>query len=225
MCAPLSRVAPRGLWPQPDMTWGLAGPAAPRGGSPTRTTKNVCQKNKKLRYRNAELVFNSAALTLGDGKAVPISRGATSSCIAPVLDSRLRGNDPSCKPESAKARRSVGNVTSGAEIPRAVIPAGDSTLSSFPRKRESSGRTTNARCLLPETRHLAYDHFLPSASRPALARISHHGFGRAGLVGRVEDWRCSGVNEYSGMSAAQPMRRGELTIASLPLDSKARIWG
>ena len=36
-------------------------------------------------------------------------------------------------------------------------------------------------------------------------------------------YACSGVNEYSGMSAAQPMRRCWLTIASLPLDSKARI--
>ncbi|MGA3167606.1 MAG: hypothetical protein ABSF14_15990 [Terriglobia bacterium] len=32
-----------------------------------------------------------------------------------------------------------------------------------------------------------------------------------------------GVNEYSGMSAAQPMRRSWLTIASLPLDSKAQV--
>ena len=35
--------------------------------------------------------------------------------------------------------------------------------------------------------------------------------------------RWSGVNECSGMSLVQPMRRGGLTIASLPLDSKARI--
>ena len=31
------------------------------------------------------------------------------------------------------------------------------------------------------------------------------------------------MNEYCGMSAAQQMRRCGLTIASLPLDSKARI--
>jgi hypothetical protein len=36
-------------------------------------------------------------------------------------------------------------------------------------------------------------------------------------------WQWSSVNEYSGMSAAQPMRRCGLTIASLPLDSKAQI--
>jgi PRTRC genetic system protein E len=36
-------------------------------------------------------------------------------------------------------------------------------------------------------------------------------------------WQWSRVNEYCGMSAAQPMRRCGLTIASLPLDSKARI--
>ncbi len=48
---------------------------------------------------------------------------------------------------------------------------------------------------------------------------------RAGLVGRVQDWRWSSVNEYSGMSAAQQMRRCGLTIdrVGLPLDSKARI--
>jgi putative transposase len=48
---------------------------------------------------------------------------------------------------------------------------------------------------------------------------------KAGLVGRVQDWRWSSVNEYSGMSAAQQMRRCGLTIdrVSLPLDSKARI--
>jgi hypothetical protein len=42
-------------------------------------------------------------------------------------------------------------------------------------------------------------------------------------VGGVEGWRWSSVNEHSGMSAAQQMRRCGLTIASLPLDSKARI--
>jgi hypothetical protein len=48
---------------------------------------------------------------------------------------------------------------------------------------------------------------------------------KAGLVGRVEDWRWSSVNEYSGMTAAQQMRRCGLTIdrVSLPLDSQARI--
>jgi hypothetical protein len=38
-------------------------------------------------------------------------------------------------------------------------------------------------------------------------------------------WQWSRVNGYSGMSPAQPMRRCGLTIASLPLDSKARISG
>jgi hypothetical protein len=38
-------------------------------------------------------------------------------------------------------------------------------------------------------------------------------------------WQWSRVNEYCGMSAAQPMRRCGLTIAGLPLDSKARISG
>jgi hypothetical protein len=46
---------------------------------------------------------------------------------------------------------------------------------------------------------------------------------KAGLVGRIQDWRWSSVNEYSGMSAAEQMRRCELTIASLPLDSNAGI--
>jgi hypothetical protein len=36
-------------------------------------------------------------------------------------------------------------------------------------------------------------------------------------------WQCSRVNEYCGMSAAQPMRRCELTMASLPADENARI--
>ena len=38
-------------------------------------------------------------------------------------------------------------------------------------------------------------------------------------------WRWSSVNEYSGMSAAQPMRRCRLTIdrVSLPIDPNARI--
>ena len=36
-------------------------------------------------------------------------------------------------------------------------------------------------------------------------------------------WQWSRVNEYCGMSAAQPMRRCGLRIASLPLDSKMRI--
>jgi len=36
-------------------------------------------------------------------------------------------------------------------------------------------------------------------------------------------WRRSSVSEYSGMRAAQQMRRCGLTIASLPLDSNARI--
>jgi hypothetical protein len=40
---------------------------------------------------------------------------------------------------------------------------------------------------------------------------------------QFKEWRWSGVNEYSDMSAAQPMRRCVLTIASLPLDSKTRI--
>ncbi len=48
---------------------------------------------------------------------------------------------------------------------------------------------------------------------------------KAGLVGRVQDWRWCSANEYCGMSAAQQMRRCGLTIdrVSLPLDSKARI--
>jgi hypothetical protein len=36
-------------------------------------------------------------------------------------------------------------------------------------------------------------------------------------------WQWSRVNEYYGMSASQPVRRCGLTMASLPLDSKARI--
>jgi len=36
-------------------------------------------------------------------------------------------------------------------------------------------------------------------------------------------WQWSRMNEYCGMSAAQPMRRRGLRMASLPLDSKARI--
>jgi hypothetical protein len=35
-------------------------------------------------------------------------------------------------------------------------------------------------------------------------------------------WQWCRVNEYSGMSAAQPMRRCGLTIASLRLDPKAQ---
>jgi len=46
---------------------------------------------------------------------------------------------------------------------------------------------------------------------------------KAGLVGRAQDWGWSSVNDYSGMSAAEQMRRCGLTIASLPLDSQARI--
>ncbi|MGA2608029.1 MAG: hypothetical protein ABSH01_11305 [Terriglobia bacterium] len=46
---------------------------------------------------------------------------------------------------------------------------------------------------------------------------------KAGLVARAQDWWWSSVNEYSGMSAAEQMRRCGLTIASLPLDSNARI--
>jgi hypothetical protein len=37
--------------------------------------------------------------------------------------------------------------------------------------------------------------------------------------------QCSRLNEYCGMSAAQRMRRCRLTIASLPLDSRAQIRG
>jgi hypothetical protein len=36
-------------------------------------------------------------------------------------------------------------------------------------------------------------------------------------------WQWRGMNEYSGISAAQQMPRCGLTIASLPLDSKAPI--
>jgi len=48
---------------------------------------------------------------------------------------------------------------------------------------------------------------------------------RARRVGRVEDWRWSSVNEYSGMSGAEQMRRCGLTIdrIRLPVDSEARI--
>ena len=48
---------------------------------------------------------------------------------------------------------------------------------------------------------------------------------RARLVGRAQDWRWSSVNEYSGMSAAEQMRRCGLIIdrVSLPSDSEARI--
>jgi len=48
---------------------------------------------------------------------------------------------------------------------------------------------------------------------------------KAGLAGRAQDWRWSSVNEYSGMTAAEQMRRWGLTIdrVSLVLDSEARI--
>jgi putative transposase len=48
---------------------------------------------------------------------------------------------------------------------------------------------------------------------------------KAGLVVRAQDWRWSSVNEYSGVSATQQMRRCELTIdrVTLPLNSQARI--
>ena len=48
---------------------------------------------------------------------------------------------------------------------------------------------------------------------------------RAGLVGPAQDWRLSSVNDYSGVSATQQMRRCGLTIdrVGLPLDSQARI--
>ena len=48
---------------------------------------------------------------------------------------------------------------------------------------------------------------------------------KAGLADRAQDWRWSSVTEYSGMTAAEQMRRCGLTIdrLSLPLDSKARI--
>ena len=45
----------------------------------------------------------------------------------------------------------------------------------------------------------------------------------AGLVARAQDWWWSSVNEYSGMSTAEQIRRCGLTIASLPLGSQARI--
>jgi hypothetical protein len=38
----------------------------------SRTFKNPCQENKKSRYCNAELVFNSAALPLGDREAADL---------------------------------------------------------------------------------------------------------------------------------------------------------
>jgi len=48
---------------------------------------------------------------------------------------------------------------------------------------------------------------------------------KAGLAGWPQDWRWSSVNEYSGMMAAEQMRRCGLTIdrVSLPSDSKTRI--
>ncbi len=48
---------------------------------------------------------------------------------------------------------------------------------------------------------------------------------KAGLVCRAQDWRWSSVNEYSGVTEAEQMRRCGLTIdrVSLPLDSEARI--
>ena len=48
---------------------------------------------------------------------------------------------------------------------------------------------------------------------------------KARLVSRAEDWRWSSVNEYSGTSAAQQMRRCGLTIdrVSLPLDLETQI--
>ena len=47
----------------------------------------------------------------------------------------------------------------------------------------------------------------------------------AGLASRPQDWRWSSVNEYSGMGAAEQMRRCGLIIdrVSLPSDSEARI--
>jgi putative transposase len=48
---------------------------------------------------------------------------------------------------------------------------------------------------------------------------------KAGLAARAQDWRWSSVNEYSGMTAAEQMRRCGLIIdrVSLPLDLEARI--
>jgi putative transposase len=48
---------------------------------------------------------------------------------------------------------------------------------------------------------------------------------KAGLAARPQDWRWSSVNEYSGMSVAEQMRRCGLTIdrVSLPSDLKTRI--
>ena len=59
----------------------------------------------------------------------------------------------------------------------------------------------------------------PVSFRPVLFR--HGAPTQAAQVSNP--WRWASVNEYSSMSAAQPMRRCGLTIASLPLDSKARI--
>jgi putative transposase len=48
---------------------------------------------------------------------------------------------------------------------------------------------------------------------------------KAGLAARPQDWRWSSVNEYSGMTATEQMRRCGLTIdrVNLPTDPKARI--
>jgi hypothetical protein len=48
----------------------------------------------------------------------------------------------------------------------------------------------------------------PNGAPPQAAQIS-------------TSWQWSRVNEYCGMSAAQPMRRCGLTMASLLLNSKA----
>jgi len=48
---------------------------------------------------------------------------------------------------------------------------------------------------------------------------------KAGLVSRAQDWRWSSVHEYSGVSAAEQMRRCGLTIdkVRMPADPRARI--
>jgi hypothetical protein len=57
--------------------------------------------------------------------------------------------------------------------------------------------------------------FLVGGEMLVIADVSSERFG-------TRSGQCSRVNEYCGISAAQPMRRCGLTIASSPLDSKAR---
>ena len=111
---------------------------------------------------SAELLFNSAALTLGDGKAACLH----TNCLLPA--------------------------------PRWA----------------SSG---SAACLTAPCE--------PCKEYNEKAQYLHLNPVKARLVGRTHHWRRFDVNQYSGMTAVQPMRRCGVTIdrVSLPLDSEARI--